>query len=1323
MQLQNRNSLYPAVLAMLILFSCARGDGELPPPNLVTPPEVEPPSKFAIATSAGEGGSITDNQNVDSGQSVEITATAQEHYQLKQWTGDCGSFSPDNSEITFTASKNCEIRVEFEKISYSITAISKGGGSLSDGELSREHGQTAVFTAEPDEGYQFGNWTIKEGTDCPTLQDPSNPKLTFTVEGNCSLEAIFAKAPRTITIEENDPVTGIKNGEITITPSLTVNHGEDVEVTATANQHYEFKGWSGTCGDLNNDESIITITLVSDCTIGAMFEKVSYTVTATSTDGGIVVRDGQPVNEELSIIYGQTVTLTATPEKGYQFSGWTSENCPALEDATVVEAEFMVEDNCSLEAVFTKDSRMITILENKNGEISITPSENTVYGDQVEVTATANKHYAFKGWSGSCGELNDDSSSLTITVLENCSIGAVFEKERYIIKPSFSGGGSVHRGGQPVDEELTIVYGETAVLTAIPEEGYEFDSWTTEGETSTSSCPTLDPKNDQAEFVVEGNCSLEAVFERKEYGISVRPSEGGEVSRDGKPFDDQHQLIEHGKSVTLKATSSDGYEFDQWKLEGDGCPSLSDDGASNFELDFTAMGVCQLEADFIKLHKITIDLGIDGESPDTQVKKDGEDVSIEAPEDKVHYTFSGWRGTCGNFNPEEKSISFKATKDCEINAEFTKVLYPVTIKAGSGGSVDKTEGEIGFGDNFEVVATPDDGFYFEQWTSSGSGCPDNLDTTFSNAGFKVNGPCFLEATFKYKLDFENGKVTFYGGDNGLYEDNNTIRLEEEFLDYKSELIGEEACIEHDDAPGRVCYLIVDDTLLGNLIRKNENVESINTTFVTTMDRLFQDNPSFNQDISSWDVSNVEDMSFMFKGTTSFNQDISSWDVSNVTDMRGMFKDAILNIDISSWDLGNVGIMSEMFMGATLNVDISSWDVSNVSRMSGMFRGASSFNQDISSWDVSNVRNMSAMFMDSSFNQDISSWDVSNATNLSGMFREATSFNQDISSWDVSNATNLSGMFRAATSFNQDISSWDVSNATNLSGMFREAASFNQDISSWDTSNVTNMSRMFQGTEDVPHEFNQNIGSWDTSKVTNMSEMFRAATSFNQDISSWVTGNVTNMRIMFYQASSFNQDIGSWDTSKVTDMGFMFYQASSFNQNIGSWDTSKVTDMSGMFWESTLFNQDIGSWDTSSVTNMSGMFQGTEKVKHVFNQDIGSWDTSNVTDMSRMFSDAFSFDQDIGSWDTGNVTNMAAMFYYASSFNQDIGSWDTSNLTNMNFMFAFADVFNQDISNWDVCKVQNPPIFFAVFSGLCPYPDVTYECPPNPNIPDFSGSGC
>ena len=1196
----------------------------------------------------------------------------------------------------------------------------KGGGIVEDGELQREHGEIASFTAEPDEGYQFGNWTIKEGTDCPTLQDLSNPKLTFTVEGNCSLEAIFAKAPRTITIEENDPVTGIKNGEITITPSPTVNHGEDVEVTATVNQHYEFKGWTGTCGDLNNDESIITITLVSDCTIGAMFEKVSYTVTATSTDGGIVVRDGQPVNEELSIIYGQTVTLTATPEKGYQFSGWTSENCPALEDATVVEAEFMVDDNCSLEAVFTKDSRMITILENKNGEISITPSENTVYGDQVEVTATANKHYAFKGWSGSCGELNDDSSSLTITVLENCSIGAVFEKERYIIKPSSSGGGSVYRGGQPVDEELTIVYGETAVLTAIPDEGYEFDSWTTEGEMSTSSCPTLDPKNDQAEFVVEGNCSLEAVFERKEYGISVRPSEGGEVSRDGKPFDDQHQLIEHGKSVTLKATSSDGYEFDQWKLEGDGCPSLSDDGASNFELDFTAMGVCQLEADFIKLHKITIDLGIDGESPDTQVKKDGEDVSIEAPEDKIHYTFSGWGGTCGNFNPEEKSISFKATKDCEINAVFTKVLYPVTIKAGSGGSVDKTEGEIGFGDNFEVVATPDDGFYFEQWTSSGSGCPDNLDTTYSNAGFKVNGPCFLEATFKYKLDFENGKVTFYGGDNGLYEDNNTIRLEEEFLDYKSELIGEEACIEHDDARGRVCYLIVDDSLLGSVIRKNENVESINTTFVTTMDRLFQDNPSFNQDISSWDVSNVEDMSFMFKGTTSFNQDISSWDVSNVINMRGMFNDAVLNIDISSWDLGNVDIMIEMFMGATLNIDISSWDVSNVTNMSGMFRGATSFNQDISSWDVSNVTNMSGMFRGAtSFNQDISSWDVSNVRNMSAMFMDS-SFNQDIGSWNTGNVTIMSGMFRGTTSFNQDISLWDVSNVRNMSAMFMDS-SFNQDIGSWDAGNVTIMSEMFRGAT----SFNRDISSWDTRNITNMSAMFRAATSFNQDISSWVTGNVTDMRLMFYQASSFNQNIGSWDTSKVTDMGFMFYQASSFNQNIGSWDTSKVTDMGFMFKEASSFNQDIGSWDTSSVTDMGAMFGGTEYDPHEFNQNIGSWDTSNVTSMGQMFYYAVEFNQNIGSWDTSNVTDMNGMFAFTRAFNQDIGSWITSNVTNMNLMFAFAEAFNQDISNWDVCKVTTgPPTFFIFSSGLCPSPDyATYECPPNPNIPDFSGSGC
>ena len=229
--------LFISVVALLLLFSCNNEDTPTAP--------IEPvAAKFTIATSSGVGGSITSSQSVDGGQSVTVTATAQEHYQLKQWTGDCGSFSPDNTEITITASKNCQIGAEFEKIKYSITAGSTDGGSVGEGELSREFGQVASFTAEPDQGYQLSGWTPSEGSECSDLIAVNN-KVTFTVAGNCSLEAVFTKAPRIITIEENE------NGEIGITPSATVDHGDEVVVTATADEHYAFKGWSGSCGELN----------------------------------------------------------------------------------------------------------------------------------------------------------------------------------------------------------------------------------------------------------------------------------------------------------------------------------------------------------------------------------------------------------------------------------------------------------------------------------------------------------------------------------------------------------------------------------------------------------------------------------------------------------------------------------------------------------------------------------------------------------------------------------------------------------------------------------------------------------------------------------------------------------------------------------------------------------------------------------------------------------------------------------------------------------------------------------------------------------------
>ena len=139
----------------------------------------------------------------------------------------------------------------------------------------------------------------------------------------------------------------------------------------------------------------------------------------------------------------------------------------------------------------------------------------------------------------------------------------------------------------------------------------------------------------------------------------------------------------------------------------------------------------------------------------------------------------------------------------------------------------------------------------------------------------------------------------------------------------------------------ISYLVVDSTILIEMITNEEDITKVVTTHITSLNNLFNSSPSwnlswsygvnFNQDIGSWDVINVNSMIDAFIDLPSFNQDISHWEVISVTDMSGTFANC-----------------------PSFNQNISDWNVSNVTKMGGMFAGTTSFNQDLSSWSVSNV---------------------------------------------------------------------------------------------------------------------------------------------------------------------------------------------------------------------------------------------------------------------------------------------------------------------------------------------------------------------------------
>ena len=197
------------------------------------------------------------------------------------------------------------------------------------------------------------------------------------------------------------------------------------------------------------------------------------------------------------------------------------------------------------------------------------------------------------------------------------------------------------------------------------------------------------------------------------------------------------------------------------------------------------------------------------------------------------------------------------------------------------------------------------------------------------------------------------------------------------------------------------YLVVDDSLLREVVKSEMDLSRVITTKVTDMSYLFYESTLKDPQISHWDVSNVRTMSWMFGLAPIINPDLSHWDTRSVVDF------------------------------------------------SDMFNGAQKFQADISKWNTSLGERFNGMFFDTEFNGYLNDWDVSSAKIMSGMFDEAKLFNQPLDKWNTSNVEDMGGMFAEAIIFDQDISMWDVRKVKIMTNMFRNTINLKKDLSEWD----------------------------------------------------------------------------------------------------------------------------------------------------------------------------------------------------------------------------------------------------------------------------------
>ena len=121
-------------------------------------------------------------------------------------------------------------------------------------------------------------------------------------------------------------------------------YGEQITITATANEGYRFKQWSD-----GNGDAMRKITITEDVMLEATFQRIpSYTVTIYATPGGTT----NPVADSYSLREGEDMSIEAVPDEGYIFTQWSVNGEIITENPFVITA---IATDYNIEPFFTKE--------------------------------------------------------------------------------------------------------------------------------------------------------------------------------------------------------------------------------------------------------------------------------------------------------------------------------------------------------------------------------------------------------------------------------------------------------------------------------------------------------------------------------------------------------------------------------------------------------------------------------------------------------------------------------------------------------------------------------------------------------------------------------------------------------------------------------------------------------------------------------------------------------------------------------------------------------------------------------------------------------
>ena len=536
--------------------------------------------------------------------------------------------------------------------------------------------------------------------------------------------------------------------------------GSTAGLRAAPNFGSVLDAWDG-----DPDCSDAQVTLDTDISCIAVFALRTHTVSVSKTGSGGGTISSSPAGLSCgqtcsqAFDHGTTVTLTATPDAGSIFSGWTGGTCSGTGSCTLT-----VSGDVNVTAAFSPGFQ-IHVSKTGAGIGTVTSSPagidcgqsclaDFVTGTSVTFTAAPASFSAFTGWSGGGCSGTDPC---VVTVDAAIDITANFETTgNLFIQIGGTGTGTVKRSTGTdctTDCSQTLLTGTAVTLNAVPSAGSVFLGWS--GDACSGATPSCS-------FIFTGQ--YVAAYFGIPFTISVSKTGSGSGTVTSLPAGINcgsacSMTLNAPRPVSVTALAASDSVFMGWS---GGVCSGTDYCLFDANTDTTITATFALKTFNVNVTKLgpgtglisSSTAGIDCGQTCSGSATIGSTITLTATP-SADSSFLTWGGGCGTAT----TCTFTLDANTSISAFFDRKTFRLQVAAMGAvvttpGIVTSSPAGINCGQDcqeivqagtvFTLIASAPDDLAFQGW--SGGSCSGTGTCTVT-----VNADTTVLATFNYKM--------------------------------------------------------------------------------------------------------------------------------------------------------------------------------------------------------------------------------------------------------------------------------------------------------------------------------------------------------------------------------------------------------------------------------------------------------------------------------------------------------------------------------------------------------------------------------------------